>query len=200
MEQPTMPAPMITTRGVDATVAALIASGPTGRRTSGPRHDDGGGPSATPPSWLDQDQDAAAIVIVCSEEVRNAFGDLLAQETRANLAGWATAEAHAAPAELLAVVSPVLEGWRAKREAEVLARWREEAGRDGRATAGWGPTLEAASDSRVDVLLFQEGANRPGYECPVCGRASIEPGARSDERRVGKAGPSKKKARLWAHQ
>ena len=119
----------------------------------------------------------AAVVIVCTEEVRNAFGDLLAQETRSSLAGWATAEAHAAPAELLAVASPVLEAWRAKREAEVLARWREEAGRDGRATAGWGPTLEAASDSRVDVLLFQEGANRPGYECPVCGRASIEPGA-----------------------
>jgi hypothetical protein len=58
----------------------------------------------------------------------------------------------------------------------MLARWRKEAGRDGRATAGWGPTLEAASDSRVDVLLFQEGANRDGYECPVCGRASIEPG------------------------
>jgi peptide chain release factor subunit 1 len=119
----------------------------------------------------------AAIVIVCSEELRGELHDLLAQETRSGLAGWASAEAHAAPAELLSVVTPVLEGWRARRESEILERWREEAGRDGRASAGWGPTLEAASDARVDVLLFQDGANRPGYQCPACGRASMEPGA-----------------------
>jgi peptide chain release factor subunit 1 len=120
---------------------------------------------------------AAAVVIVCSEEIRGEFGELLAQETRQCLAGWASAEAHATPAELLAVVTPVLEKWRAKRESDLVERWREEAGRDGRASAGWGATLEAASDARVDVLLFQEGANRPGYECPACGRASIDPGA-----------------------
>jgi peptide chain release factor subunit 1 len=119
----------------------------------------------------------AAVVIVCAEEMRGTFGDLLTQETRTALAGWASAEAHAAAAELLGVVTPVLEAWRAKRETTVLERWREEAGRDGRATAGWGPTLEAASDARVDVLLFQEGANRDAYQCPACGRAAIEPGA-----------------------
>ena len=118
-----------------------------------------------------------AVVIVCGEEIRGEFGDMLAQETRATLAGWASAEAHAAPAELLAVVAPVLERWRVKRETGMLERWREEAGRDGRAAAGWGPTLEAASDARVDVLLFQEGANRDAYQCPACGRAAIEPGA-----------------------
>jgi peptide chain release factor subunit 1 len=118
-----------------------------------------------------------AVVIVCGEEVRGEFGDMLTQETRAALAGWASAEAHAAPAELLGVVTPVLERWRAKRETSMLERWREEAGRDGRASAGWGPTLEAASDARVDILLFQEGANRDAYQCPACGRAAIEPGA-----------------------
>jgi peptide chain release factor subunit 1 len=119
----------------------------------------------------------AAIVIVCAEEMRGEFGDMLAQETRAALAGWASAESHAAPAELLGVVTPVLEAWRAKRETALIERWREEAGRDGRASAGWGPTLEAASDARVDILLFQEGANRDAYQCPACGRAAIEPGA-----------------------
>jgi peptide chain release factor subunit 1 len=119
----------------------------------------------------------AGIVIVCAEEKRGEFGDLLAQEARSMLAGWATAEAHATPAELLEVVSPVLEDWRSKREADLLERWREEAGRDGRASAGWQATLEAASDARVDVLLFAEGADREGYQCPACGRAMAESGA-----------------------
>jgi peptide chain release factor subunit 1 len=120
---------------------------------------------------------AAAVVIVCTEETRGAFADMLSQEARNCLAGWTSAEAHATPAELLAVAKPVLEQWRAKRESDLVERWREEAGRDGRATAGWAPTLEAASDARVDLLLFQDGANRPGYQCPACGRAAMEPGA-----------------------
>jgi peptide chain release factor subunit 1 len=120
---------------------------------------------------------AAAVVIVCSDETRGALADMLGQETRNCLAGWASAEAHAAPAELLGIVKPVLEEWRARRESELVERWREEAGRDGRATSGWAPTLEAASDARVDLLLFQDGANRPGYQCPACGRAAMEPGA-----------------------
>jgi peptide chain release factor subunit 1 len=119
----------------------------------------------------------AAIVIVCAEEMRGEFAEFLAQETKARLAGWASAEAHATPAELLGVTRPIIEEWRAKHENELLARWREEAGRDGRASSGWGPTLEAASDGRVDVLLFQEGANRTAWQCPACGRAAIAPGA-----------------------
>ena len=74
------------------------------------------------------------------------------------------------------MVKPVLEQARARREREKLERWREEAGRGGRAAAGWGPTLESASDGRVETLLFQEGAHRPAWECPKCGRASAEPG------------------------
>jgi peptide chain release factor subunit 1 len=119
----------------------------------------------------------AGIVVVCPEGMRGEFGELLAQETRARLAGWTPAKANANPAELLEVASPLLEAWRAKREEELLERWREEAGRGGRASAGWGPTLEAASDGRVDVLLFREGANRDAWQCPACGRAAIDPGA-----------------------
>src|ERR687888_311685 len=37
-------------------------------------------------------------------------------------------------------------------------------------------TRESASDGRVETLLFQEGAHRPAWECPRCGRASAEPG------------------------
>ena len=59
----------------------------------------------------------------------------------------------------------------------MLARWREEAGRDGRAAAGWAATLEAASDARIETLLFHEGANRDVWQCPQCARAAAESGA-----------------------
>jgi hypothetical protein len=68
-------------------------------------------------------------------------------------------------------VNPILEQARGRREQQKLERWHEEAGRGGRAAAGWGPTLESASDGRVETLLFQEGARRPAWECPKCGRA-----------------------------
>jgi peptide chain release factor subunit 1 len=118
----------------------------------------------------------SGLVIVCSEEMRSDFADLLSHEVKSALAGWAAAEAHATPADLLAVARPVLEEWSAKREGETLERWREEAGRNGRATAGWAATLEAASDGRVDLLLVQEGTDRDAFKCPACGRAQMTDG------------------------
>ena len=64
----------------------------------------------------------------------------------------------------------------AKDESEAIARWREEAGRNGRAASGWEETLEAASDARVELLLFQEGSDRPAWRCPACGRAAMSEG------------------------
>jgi peptide subunit release factor 1 (eRF1) len=62
------------------------------------------------------------------------------------------------------------------REEELLARWREEAARNGRAAAGWDETLQAASDGRVELLLVQDGVDRPAYQCPSCGRAQMTDG------------------------
>jgi peptide subunit release factor 1 (eRF1) len=59
----------------------------------------------------------------------------------------------------------------------VIARWREEQGRNARAAAGWRQTLESASDGRVETLLFAEGAERAAYKCPECGRASLDGGS-----------------------
>ena len=59
----------------------------------------------------------------------------------------------------------------------MVENWKAEAGRNGRAASGWGPTLEAASDGRVELLLFQDGTDRPAWECPACGRVSSEGGA-----------------------
>ena len=118
----------------------------------------------------------ADVVVVSSEETRAEFARLLSKEVEGAIVGWTQAEAHATPPEILEVVTPVLEEARARRESETLERWREEAGRGGRAAAGWDETLESASDGRVETLLFQEGTRRPAWECPKCGRASAKPG------------------------
>lgn len=117
------------------------------------------------------------VVIVTTEETRAAFDDLLPKAMRSAIVGWTTAEAHARPAELLAAATPVLEAWRAREEERAVERWREEAGRNGRAAAGWQTTLEAASDGRVDLLLYRNGIHHVAFRCPSCGRLAAEAGA-----------------------
>jgi peptide chain release factor subunit 1 len=114
------------------------------------------------------------VVVVASGETGADFLDLVAQDTRAAIAGIAHAEAHAQPPELLAAAVPVLERGRAERERELVERWAEEHGRNGRGAAGWAAVLEAASDGRVELLLFREGANHPAKRCPACGRLQLE--------------------------
>jgi peptide chain release factor subunit 1 len=116
------------------------------------------------------------IVVAAAEENRADFDDLISNEVRKAIVGWTQAEAHATPAELLDAARPILEEWHARQEEQAAERWREEAGRGGRATAGWPDTLEAASDARVELLLFHDGADRAAWQCPQCGRVSAEGG------------------------
>ncbi|SRR6266536_233151 len=117
------------------------------------------------------------IVVVSTEETRAAFDDMISKAVRDAVVGWTTAEAHAGPPELLAVATPVLEAWRARAEEQAVERWREEAGRHGRATSGWETTLEAASDGRVELLLYRNGVQRSAWRCPGCGRLAARDGA-----------------------
>ena len=116
------------------------------------------------------------IVILTTEETRAELEEVLSHEVKNAIVGWTHSEAHAVPAELLRAARPILEEWHAKQEREAAERWREESGRGARATAGWADTLEAASDGRVELLLFQEGAERSAWQCPRCGRVSAEGG------------------------
>jgi peptide chain release factor subunit 1 len=120
---------------------------------------------------------ADPIVVVTTEETGAAFRDLLSADVLASIVGWTAAEAHAGPPELLAVATPILDGWRAAEDARALERWREEAGRNGRAAAGWDRTLEAASEGRVSVLLYREGVDHAAWRCPHCGQTSATEGA-----------------------
>jgi peptide chain release factor subunit 1 len=119
----------------------------------------------------------ARVVLVGQEETRAGFESLLSSDVRAALLGWVSAEAHADATGLLEAARPLLDDWRVDREDELLARWREEAGRNGRAATGWEETLQAASDGRVELLLVQDGADRPAYVCPACGRAQAQDGS-----------------------
>jgi peptide chain release factor subunit 1 len=117
------------------------------------------------------------VVLAGLEETRSGFEGLLSPETRSALVGWVAAEAHVDAPRLLEAARPLLDQWRVGREEELLARWREEAARKGRAAAGWDETLQAASDGRVELLLVQDGADRPAYVCPECGRAQATDGS-----------------------
>jgi peptide chain release factor subunit 1 len=117
------------------------------------------------------------VVLAGPEETRSGFEELLSPETRAALVGWVAAEAHVNAQGLLEAARPLLDELRAGREEELLARWREEAARSGRAATGWEETLQAASDGRVELLLVQDGSDRAAYVCPRCGRAQAEDGS-----------------------
>ncbi|MGZ6581595.1 MAG: baeRF10 domain-containing protein, partial [Gaiellaceae bacterium] len=119
---------------------------------------------------------SARVVIVCPQELRGDFESALPADVRDAIVGWAQAQAQAGPAELLEVVLPELERADAEDEAELIGRWREEAGRDARAASGWAQTLEAASAARVDVLLFTQGVTHDAWQCPACGRVSVSGG------------------------
>jgi peptide chain release factor subunit 1 len=116
------------------------------------------------------------VIIVSSEETRAELEELLAKETKSAVIGWRSADAHAGPSELLSLTSPFLQEARAKEDQAVVERWREEAGRGGRAASGWAETLEAASDARVEVLLYQDNAQHEAWQCPACGRLSASAG------------------------
>jgi peptide chain release factor subunit 1 len=126
--------------------------------------------------YVRQDR-SSEVVVVATDESRAEFSDVLSQESRNAIVGWAQAEAHAGSTQLLAEIEPILEQRRTVRETEMLERWRQEAGRDGRASAGWRDTLEAASDGRIELLLFQDGgSDREAWQCPACGRLSASAG------------------------
>src|SRR6185437_1952617 len=116
------------------------------------------------------------LVLVAPEEMRGEIEGLLSAEAREALVGWTNAEAHASPSELLEIVRPLIDEGVARREAELVERWRSERGRGARASSGWEETLAAASDARVDVLLLEENASREAWECPTCGRGSARSG------------------------
>ena len=119
--------------------------------------------------WIRRDP-SLRLAIVANESVKGEIEGRLSAEAQRAVVGWTNADAHADAPALLDAVQPLLDDARAREEREALDRWHEESGRDGRATAGWAETLEAASDGRVELLLVDDDANREAFQCPACGR------------------------------
>ena len=91
--------------------------------------------------------------------------------------GWVDYEPRADGDDLRPEVERLLEEHLHREREALLERWREERGQaSGKASSGWPETLEAAADAGVDVLLV-DGSTHDAYECPVCGRGYVEPGA-----------------------
>jgi peptide chain release factor subunit 1 len=116
------------------------------------------------------------MVVVAPEEMRGELASKLSHEAREAIVGWAHAEAHAGPGELLQIVRPLLDEAQARDDQATFERWQSEHGRSGRASAGWKQTLDAASDGRIATLLVDENAGRQAWSCPQCGRASADGG------------------------
>ena len=112
------------------------------------------------------------IIVVAGDETRSDFVEVLPTELEDAVIGWTNAEAHASDAELSELVQPFVDDWRAQRESDAVDRWREEVGKNALGVSGWTETLEAASDGRVELLLYQAGVQRDGFRCPACGRAA----------------------------
>jgi peptide chain release factor subunit 1 len=118
----------------------------------------------------------ACVVLSCPEEIKSELLGLLSAEARAACIGWVAAEAHADGTALLADVQPVLRRHRAEREAALLASWHDALGMNGRASAGWEATVEAAVDGRVETLLYETRAEHAVERCPRCGRLQLDGG------------------------
>jgi hypothetical protein len=113
------------------------------------------------------------LVLAGEQEHTSAFAEMLSQPARAAVVGTVHPEAHAGPAELAKLVVPVLEGFADEEERHLVERWVE---RSEGAVRGWADTLAAASDSRVELLLFRGHATATAFECPSCGRGSVAGG------------------------
>jgi len=117
------------------------------------------------------------VIVVGAEEARSEFVEALPHDVKTAVVATAEAEAHASAADLLQLVQPLIDDAQAADETEALERWREGAGKNARAASGWQETLDAASDARVELLLYEEGSDRSAHECPQCGRAALDAGS-----------------------
>ena len=116
------------------------------------------------------------LVVVTTEETRPEIERLLSSEARRLLIGFAQPGSHTGAPALQAVVQPLVERLHEEREERLTRRWQEEIGRDGRACAGWERALEAASDGRIEILLYQIAVERSAWLCGECERISVRPG------------------------
>jgi peptide subunit release factor 1 (eRF1) len=80
--------------------------------------------------------------------------------------------------QIRAAIAALVEDSERQREREALDQLAAGLGRGGRAAGGPEETLPALAQRRVQTLLLENGADRPGGRCPTCGLLSLEPTGR----------------------
>jgi peptide chain release factor subunit 1 len=117
------------------------------------------------------------VVLVVPEDERSEVQSMLGADVQAAVIGWTSIEAHAGPPAVASAVQPLLARRRASRELEAIQRWRDEHGMGRDAARGWDEVLAAATDGRVEELLYDASAIRvTAYRCPLCLRALAHDG------------------------
>jgi peptide chain release factor subunit 1 len=117
------------------------------------------------------------VVLVCPEDERSEVQSMLAADVQAAVIGWTSVEAHAGAPAVAQAVQPLLAKRRAGRETEALRRWRDERGMGRDVARGWDEVLTAASDGRVEELIYDAGADAAsGYRCSICRRGVAREG------------------------
>jgi peptide chain release factor subunit 1 len=117
------------------------------------------------------------VVLVVPEDERSEVQSMLAADVQAAVIGWTSVESHAGAPAVAQAVQPLLAQRRAGREVEALRRWRDERGMGRDVARGWDEVLAAASDGRVEELLYDPRADSvTAYRCSSCRRGLAQDG------------------------
>jgi hypothetical protein len=159
------------------------------------RHDQGGWEQADLQRW--HDQAAAAhvrsvvehaeeahahagrppVVLAATGETAAVARSAMTQELAAAVVAQIGNERDAGTDRLLEQGRGVLRDLDARKEDELLGRWRTQVGRDGgRATRSADEALTAICDARAEWLLVSRRELATIYECTQCGRLAATPG------------------------
>jgi peptide subunit release factor 1 (eRF1) len=117
------------------------------------------------------------LVLAGEQKNTSALEQMLSHDARAAVRDVVHPAAHAGTTELAQLVHPILERKVQVEEHLLVERWAAACGRGAGAVEGWADTLTAASDRRIELLLFRDGAAAAAFECPACGYASIVAGS-----------------------
>jgi peptide chain release factor subunit 1 len=116
-----------------------------------------------------------SLLVAAAEELWPALEERLHPYLRERVVARFDADVeNVSPADVVRLVSPVLEEADRERERRALARVEEGLGSAGNAETGLDAVLGALNERRVDLLVYTAGLRRPGVACPRCSWLGVE--------------------------
>jgi len=122
--------------------------------------------------WAHRRRRLAQLVIAACDELRPLIAEALDAELEQVVTGIVTADLErASAAEILDMITPLIEGAERTTERALLVRLEESLDRGDR-VAGLDRTLELLARRRVGVRLIAQDARLAAGQCPRCGHVS----------------------------